>query len=69
MKEGRCWWVTIGEKSSVKICLCFEYWNPLDKLEVRRSIGINRLCNQSTPFISVVVAFLFVKFEWYLYIK
>ena len=69
MKKEHNWWVFIGEKSSVKINLVLSYWNPLDEVEIRRSFKISRLCNQSSPFISVVVVLLFVKMEWYLYIS
>ena len=69
MKQERTWWVSIGEKISVRIQLTLSFWNPLDEIEFRRSIGINRLCNQSSPFISIVIALICVKMEWYLYIN
>lgn len=68
MKREHTWWVAVGEKSSIKMRLTLSYWNPLDELEVRRSLRINRLCGQSSPFISVIIALLCVKMEWYLYV-
>jgi hypothetical protein len=65
MREGRYWWVNIGK---VKISLGLHWWNPLDTLEFKRSIKIDRLCNESIPFISVSIALLFVRMDWDLYL-
>ena len=66
MKHGRTWWVRLGERARMSLTL--ECWNPLDTIEVRRSIKLTRFSNQEIPFISVIIAFLCVKMEWYLYI-
>lgn len=66
MRVGRTWWATIGDK--VRMMLSLAYWSPLDELELRRSIKITRFMNAEIPFISVVVALLFVEMEWHLYI-
>lgn len=66
MSKEHAWWATIGD--TVRMCLSLSYWNPLDELELRRSLKISRYYNKEIPFISVVIALLFIKMEWYLYI-
>lgn len=67
MKREHTWWVTFGEH--IKLVLTLSYWNPLDTLELRRSLKIERLCSSAVPVVSIVIALLFVKMEWYLYIN
>ena len=67
MRKEYKWWVQLGNK--IKINLNFSYWNPLEEIELRRSICISRLYyGTDVPFIEVIIAFLFIKMEWYLYI-
>ena len=65
MREGRYWWVNIGK---ARISLALHWWNPLDTLEFRRSIKIERFSNSEVPFISVSIALLFVRMDWDLYL-
>ena len=44
----------------------FSWWNPLHAIELRRSIKVDRMHPVDKPFISVVISFLFIRFEWYL---
>ena len=67
MKREHTWWATFGDHVEFNVTL--SYWNPLDTLEIRRSITIERFYCADVPFISVVIALLFIKMEWYLYIN
>ena len=42
------------------------WWNPLHALEIRRSIKIDLKHPKDEPLISIIIALLFVRFEWYL---
>ena len=42
------------------------WWNPFHGIEIRRSFKIDFTHSEDKPLISIVVAFLFLRFEWYL---
>lgn len=66
MINKHTWWASFGK--NVRIVLSLSYWNPLDELEIRRSIKISRFISVDIPFISVVIALLCFEMEWQLYI-
>lgn len=66
MNKSHAWWATIGD--TVRMCLSLSCWNPIDGIELRRSLKIARSFNEEIPFISVVISILCIKMEWYLYI-
>ena len=66
MEHGHAWWFTIEDK--LRCCINLSCWNPIDKFEFRRSLEVKRFYNIEIPFISVVLAIWFIKFEWYLYL-
>lgn len=65
MEQGYTWWVNFGK--NIRAAVSLSWWSPIDKFEIRRSLKIERFHNNEIPFISVVFAVWFVKFEWYLY--
>ena len=54
MERKHTFWATFGEK--VRISLDLSYWSPLDKLEIRRSLRLERLHNFEVPCVSIVIA-------------
>ena len=58
---GYCWKISLFNNWYCSFGLC--WWSPLEALELRRSIKIERGLN---PFISIIISLLCVKLEYYL---
>lgn len=66
MKAGHTWWVHLGER--IQLSLSLDYWNPLDAIEFRRSLQINRFSNTEVPFVSITIALLCIRLSWEMYV-